>query len=321
MIKFPGFIDIGTQISKGSWAAVSHQAIRSGYTALIAAPLAEEVFTEKASVRLAMNEAENSAACDYAKLAMITPANIFTIDDWADDVPAALIDFSIFESSGSFAQMNLLSRIFNRWPAEKPICVKGSENHIGAAIFMAQIHRRKVHICSIATRAEIEMISEAKNSGLPVSCDVHPLSLLISAEKNSSPGVLARLGTEDDRQALWQFFSLIDCFSSAGYTSPRNNNSDSLQIMLPLLLSMRDSQMITTEDIIRRCCLNPSKIFGIPLDTSTIVEADDQINSAAYSSSQSCIRRVQLHGETVFTADSPEMNLPLHAARIKGFSA
>ena len=47
MLRIPGFIDIGTDISGGSWQSVSNAALRGGYTSLIAAPVAEKVYTEK----------------------------------------------------------------------------------------------------------------------------------------------------------------------------------------------------------------------------------------------------------------------------------
>ena len=265
MWRFPGFIDICTDVSCGSWESISNTALRSGYTSLIAAPTAERVYTQKADVLQALDEPSRTAVCDYAKLAFITPENIQTIDDWADEVPGALLDFSVFSEMGGFVQMNLLSRLFNRWPAELPICVRGTENQIGSAIFMAQVHSRKMHVCSVVSKAEIEMVDEAKRDGLSVTCDVHPLSLLFSCEPGSDPGMLKRMGTEEDRQALWQHFDAIDCFSSAGYISPRGKNGEALSIMTPLLFSMRNAEMLTDEDILLRCCLNPAKLFGIRL--------------------------------------------------------
>ena len=320
MLRIPGFIDIGTDVPGGSWKSVSEAALRGGYTSLIAAPAAEKVYTQKADVLLALDEPSRTASCDYAKLALVTSENIRTIEEWAGEVPAALLDFSVIEQSGGFVQMNLLSRMFNRWPAELPVCVRGNENQIGSAIFMAQVHSRKVHICSVTTRAEIEMISEAKRDGVSVTCDVHPLSLLFSCEPGSRPGMLKRMGTEEDRLALWQHFAEIDCFSSAGYISPRGNAGDALTVMMPLLFSMRNAEMLTDEDILRRCCLNPARIFGIRLDKETVIEIDEAEVTSGHDA-HTGVRIVKLHGqayETRNTADSPR---PILASRIKGFAA
>lgn len=317
MIRFPGFIDICTNIPAGKWDTVSRTAVRSGYTSLIASPLSEEIFTEKPDVIRAMAEPDTDAVCDYAKMALITPENIRTIEDWSAEVPAALIDFSLFESAGSFAQMNMLSRLFNRWPAEKPICVRGNENQIGSAVFMGQVHRRKVHICSVTTRAEIELVNEAKQAGLPVTCDIHPLSLLFSSETPNYPGFLKKIGTEDDRQALWSHFSEIDCFSSAGFADPRGDETTALSMMLPLLLSMRNSKMLTEEDIIRRCCVNPMRLFGIRPDPTTVVEAE---GSDGVSGTGPFIRSVKLRGTIVYSAEDPAASPSVRSVRIKGYS-
>ena len=320
MFRFPGFIDIGTEIAYGGWQEVSARALSCGYTSLIAAPPSEKVYTEKADVIRAMEEPSRTAACDYANLALITPENIRTIDEWADEVPAALIDFSVIESAGSFIRMNLLSRLFNRWPAEKPICVRGNEDQIGSAIFMAQVHSRKVHICSASSRPEIEMISEAKRSGLSVSCDVHPLSLVFSAESRNSAGMLKRMGTEDDRHALWEHFRDIDCFSSAGYLGSQKRPGEALSLMMPLLFSMKNAEMLTSEDILLRCCLNPARLFGIPLDKETVIELNES-EIVSGDEAHSGIRIIRLHGKAFDSEINIRDEKPVRAVRIRGFSA
>lgn len=324
MLRFPGLIDIGIQIRSGKWQTITQTAVQSGYTALIAAPASGEIFSEEADVAGSLREPSQHAVCDYAKLGLITPENIRSINDWAEEVPGAIVDFPAFREAGTFAQMNLLTRLFSRWPAEKPICVRGEESQIGSAIFMAQVHQRKVHVCSVVTRSEMEMISEAKQNGIRVTCDVHPLSLLLSAETSgSSAGPLKRMGSEDDRQALWHHFSEIDCFSSSGMPDPVNDRGLGLSMMLPLLLSMRKSEMITLEDILRRCCLNPARLFGIELDPSTVVEIDDT-RPTTDPNTRDLVRRVRIHGEEVYNADDlleKPSGASVNSRRIRGHSA
>ncbi len=319
MLRIPGFIDIGTQIANGSWQSVSDRALRSGYTSLLAVSGSGRVFTQKADVYLALEEPSRSAVCDYANLAVITPDNIQTINEWADEVPAAFVDFSIFENAGSFAKMQMLSRLFNRWPTEKPICVRGNEDQIGSAIFMGQVHNRKVHISSVTSQAEIEMISEAKQNGIRITCDIHPLSLLFSSESAGSAGMMKKLGTEDDRLALWQHFRSIDCFSSAGYISPHGDNGDALSVMMPLLFSMLNAEMITKEDILLRRCLNPATIFGSTLDRETVIEIDENEIISGHAE-HTGVRIIKVHGQAVSPQDPQGNPNPIRAARIKGFS-
>ncbi|MBQ4514701.1 MAG: hypothetical protein II969_17040 [Anaerolineaceae bacterium] len=321
MLRIPGLIDIGTEITSGNWYAVSRKAVKSAYTTLIAAPSDEEVYSEKSQFNDSLEDVSRKSLCDYAKMGLITPENIRSITDWAEEVPAAFVNFAAFREAGSFAQMNLLTRLFSRWPEKKPICVLGGESQIGSAIFMAQVHHRRIHVCSVTTRAELELIDEARQSGIAVTCDIHPLSLLLSAEdpsKTQSP--LKRMGTEDDRQALWQHFKNIDCFSSSGYSPQTPEYGAGLSMMLPLLLSMRNSEMLTTEDILLRCCVNPARLFGIRFDPQTVVEIDDTLPTDD-PDEKNFVRSVRLHGQLVYTAEGfvPENPfIPFSSFRIRG---
>ena len=320
MLKFPGFIDICTDVPAGCWSAYSDIAVRGGYTALLAAPNVNEVYTQKEDTAKALEEAGSDSVCDYAKLAVITPENIRSIGEWASEVPAALVDFSLLSSFGAFSRMNMLSRLFHNWPAEKPICVRGSEDQVGSAIFMGQTQGRRVHVCSASTQAEMELIAEAREADLPVTCDVNPLALLFSTETANTPKLLSKLGNEEDRRALWQHLDLIDCFSSAGFTGPRGISSDSLSMTLPLLLSMYNAKMLTAEDITARCCVNPAKIFGIALDESTVIEVDET-KAAAGSKSRDYVQSVTLRGQMIYSAADETPSVARRAARVKGIGA
>ena len=96
MLRIPGFIDIGTEISGGNWKTISRRAVKNGYVSLIAAPSDNEVYSEKAQFTGALEDASRNAVCDYAKLGLITPENIRTVEEWADEVPAALVNFPAF---------------------------------------------------------------------------------------------------------------------------------------------------------------------------------------------------------------------------------
>lgn len=317
MLRFPGFIDICSDIPVGSWSAYSEAAVRAGYTALLAAPNADDTYTQAEDVSKALREAKSDSSCDYTKIALVTPDNIRTIGEWESEVPAVLVDFSRLSSFSAFSRMNMLSRLFHHRPTEKPICVRGSEDQIGSVIFMGQTHGRSVHVCSVTTRAEIALIAEARSANLTVTCDTHPLALLLSSETPNAPKLLSRMGSEDDRRALWQHLDLIDCFSSAGYISPRGMSSDGISTILPLLLSMYNSEMLTANDITARCAVNPAKIFGIALDENTFIEVDET-QAAAGAKSGSLVRSVTLRGEMIYSDSADAVSR--HAARIQGIN-
>lgn len=318
MLRFPGFIDICSDIPVGSWKTYSEAAVRSGYTALLAAPNAEDIYTQGQDAVKALQEAKSESACDYAKIALVTPENIRSIDEWESKIPAVLVDFSMLSSFSAFSRMNMLSRLFHRWSAEKPICVRGSEDQIGSVIFMGQTHGRSVHVCSVTTRSEIELIAEARSANLPVTCGTHPLALLLSTETQNAPKLFSHMGSEDDRLALWQHLDIIDCFSSAGYISPRGISSDGISTILPLLLSMYNSEMLTADDITARCSANPAKIFGITLDDNTFIEADEAQAAAGVKSGR-LVRSVTLRGQMIYSDAADTVSrcaVPIQGSRI-----
>ena len=91
-------------------------------------------------------------------------------------------------------------------------------------------------------------------------------------------------------------------------------------MMLPLLLSMRNSEMLTTEDILLRCCVNPARLFGIRFDPQTVVEIDDTLPTDD-PDEKNFVRSVRLHGQLVYTAEGfvPENPfIPFSSFRIRG---
>ena len=90
--------------------------------------------------------------------------------------------------------------------------------------------------------------------------------------------------------------------------------------MMPLLFSMRNAEMLTDEDILLRCCLNPAKIFGVRLDRETVIEVNETEVVSGHDA-HSGIRVVKLHGRAYEPGDAVNAERPVLASRIKGFSA
>ena len=305
-MRFPGFIDICTAIPTGGWRRTTTQALRSGYSTLIsAAPQEESLCLSREDLRNSYTEPEKDASCDYAKLPLITPENVHTIEEWAEEVPGAFLDMNAMSGIGSFSQMNMLSRLFNRWPEEKPICVRGNENQIGSAVFMAQVHNKKVHVNNVTSRPVIEMIHEVKETGTQVTCDVTPLALVLSNSQPQAALILRQPGSEEDRRALWDHIQDIDCFSTYGVLRGPGADQDPFSAILPILLTMLKSEMLTAEDIVRKCCLNGAKLFGIKPNLSNYVE----VNENNTGMRGPLVKQVSFHGRIL----NPEEGFPLTA--------
>lgn len=59
-------------------------------------------------------------------------------------------------------------------------------------------------------------MARAKQAGLPVTCEVAPHHLFLTADdlKDGWREVRPRLGTRADRDALWAHMQYIDCFAT-----------------------------------------------------------------------------------------------------------
>ena len=315
MIKLPGFIDIGTDIYQGNWRQTTQMAVASGYTTILAQVTpADELCGEREAFAEFIHEPMREALCDVVCLPVLTPLNIRSLEEWIDLVPSAVLDLSILAEVGSYSQMTLLGRLFRRWPEDKPICVRGDDNQIGTALFMGQANGKKVHICAVSTRSQIEMIREAKASGLRVSCGIHPLSLVLSSSQPQAAKILKNPGSEDDRLALWTYKNDIDCFSTDGIHPDREQ--DRFSIMLPVMSGMLQTGMLTAQDVIDKCCKNPAEIFRIPVDAETWFEMEEP-SLSAQGELQCRINSVTLRGKTVYTAEErPKAEVPPENRRI-----
>ncbi len=139
---------------------------------------------------------------------------------------------------------------------------------------------RPVHVLHVSTLQELPLLREAKAKGLPVTCEVTPQHLTLSApDAYDRLGTLAQMNppirTEEHRLALWQAVQegLFDVFGSdhAPHTleekaKPYPQSPSGLtgvQTMLPLLLNHASERRLRLEDLVRMLCERPASLYGI----------------------------------------------------------
>ncbi len=177
---------------------------------------------------------------------------------------------------------------FEHWPASKPIAVHAEKQTMAAVIAFSAIYDRMVHICHISRREEILMIRKAKESGIPITCEVAPHHLFLCDQDIHSIGVGRAevrpvLAGKADQDALWENLEYIDCFATdhaPHLLSEKDSDSPppgfpGLETALPLLLQAVDQGRMSLEDIIQKYYENPQKIFGLPVQKDTWIEIDD----------------------------------------------
>ncbi len=118
--------------------------------------------------------------------------------------------------------MTLWMPHFGAWPKDRPIVVHAESRSMAAALLMAAIYDRPVHVAHISRKEEVLLIRAAKERGLKVTCEVTPHHLFLTAPA-SPPGsvkatgrmeVRPKLATQEDVDALWDNLDVIDCFAT-----------------------------------------------------------------------------------------------------------
>ena len=184
-----------------------------------------------------------------------------------------------------------------QWPnarpsQERPICVHAESQTLPAILHLANIYQKRIHVCHVARRSEIEIIRISKQCGMDITCEVSPHHLFLSetdlGKLHSCGTVKPPLMTLDDQQALWENMDVIDCFATdhAPHTRQEKESGESgkspppgfpgLETALPLLLTAVKEGRLTIADIIQKYHTNPKRIFqlNIPEDEETYLEVD-----------------------------------------------
>jgi len=138
---------------------------------------------------------------------------------------------------------------------------------------------KPIHITHIATMRSLGIISEAKDRGVGVSCDVTPHHLLLTQESVRGHGTNAKmyppLRDEADRMALIEGLrtSVIDCIASDHAPHTRQEKAldfkDApfgmlgLQTLLPAILKIHVDYQIDLLNLLACVTIKPARILGI----------------------------------------------------------
>ena len=220
-----------------------------------------------------------------------------------------------------------LAACFRTWPRDKLIALHAERQSVAVALGLAAVYDRPIHIVHVSRREEIELIAEAKGRGLPVTCEVTPHHLFLSAADAPRLGPLGDmrpvLGSAGDVAALWAHLNdTIDCIATdhAPHTLAEKHSAEpppgvpGLETSLPLMLSAVVDGRLTPERLVALMHDNPRRIYGLPAQPDTRVEVDLTpwtIPAAGWQTkcdwtpfagltAGGRVRRVVLRGQTVY---------------------
>jgi len=157
--------------------------------------------------------------------------------------------------------------------------VKAEVDAIKRIIRLAAEAKARVHVCHLTSKEGMRLVSSAKKSGLPVTCEVTPHHLFLSSEDVKRYGAFAvmvpPLRDRSEVSALWKGLKegLIDVLASdhAPHTLEEKKAEafwnvkpgiPGLETMLPLMLTQLNRGSISLHELTRLTSEKPAEILG-----------------------------------------------------------
>ncbi len=292
LLRWPGLIDVHVHVRepgathKEDWDTATQAALAGGITAILAMPNTQPPITDAASLALALQAARAKARVDYAQYLAGTRTNADALPELAPRAAGLKLYLSRTYGLLWLREMTAWPALFRAWPGPGPMVVHAERHTLAAALFFARLFERPIHIAHVAYEEEIVAIRAAKEKGWPVTCEVTPHHLFLTAADMADRGgwaeVRPRLGTAADRAALWANLDVCDIFATdhAPHTRAEKASPQAppgypgLETMLPLLLTAMAEGRLTADDIVTRLHTNPRRIFRLPAQPETWVEVD-----------------------------------------------
>lgn len=296
MLKLPGLIDPHVHLRepgathKEDFDSGTAAALAGGFTMVLAMPNTKPPIFDAETLELALSAARLKARCDYGQYIGAGPDNAESAASLADRAAALKMYLDMTFGQLRLDDMSLWMPHFEKYPKQYPIVAHAESRSMAAAILMAAIYERPVHIAHISLKEEVLLIRAAKEVGIRVTCEVCPHHLFLTAPESAGGKVdgrrevRPRLAGEADVQALWDNLEVIDCFATdhAPHTLEEKDSETpppgfpGLETALPLLLTAVQEGRLTLDQLVERMHTNPRRIFSLPEQPETWIEVDEK---------------------------------------------
>ncbi|HEX6383293.1 MAG TPA: amidohydrolase family protein [Anaerolineae bacterium] len=332
-LVLPGLVDVHTHLRvpggehKEDFATGTAAALAGGITTILAMPNTSPPLATPGTMRATYRQAQATIRCDVGLFAGVSPAHV-------DQLPALAprsIGLKIYlnDTYGPLRVDDLptLLACFRTWPQHKPITVHAEKQSVAVAVGLAAAFNRHVHFCHVSRHQEIVLVDYAKKRGLPITCEVTPHHLFLTAADAVRLGPLSDmrpvLGTQRDVDALWHHIDdTIDCIATdhAPHTLAEKHAANpppgvpGLETSLPLMLTAVRDGRLSLERLVELMAINPRRIYNLPQQPATHVEVTMEPYTISNEGLQTkCgwtpfagmeaagrVRRVMLRGQIVY---------------------
>lgn len=295
ILKLPGLVDTHVHLREPGWeykedfTTGTKAAIAGGYTQVLDMPNNPTPIISKAALE---NKIKLAKGRIYADLGFHFGGSPDAIKEFKK-VYKKTFGLKVYmnHTTGPLLveNQNDLEKIFSSWPKEKVIMVHAEGDTLKKAILLAKQFKRRLHVCHVSLKMQVDLIRKAKKEKVKISCEVgcHHLFLTDEDVKRLKNYGMMRppLATKKDQKALWKGINdgTIDTIASdhAPHTKQEKedktkvvNGVPGLETSLPLLLTALSKGKLSKEKLIALTSKNPRKIFNLPKQENTWVEID-----------------------------------------------
>ena len=336
-LRLPGLVDAHVHLREPGYTQKEDlhsgtcAALAGGMTTVLDMPNTVPPTSTPANFQEKVGLAGAKAVCDVG---LFVGATVADVDAYLPVASQACgLKIYVNETFGSLRieELGLLHRLFRTWaqradeldgwrqanpdagkgsdkavqassPTLGPVAVHAEELMVPVCLTLSHLYDLPLHIVHVSRRSEIELIRDAKEKGIPVTCEATPHHLFLTAEDYERGGnrfdMRPKLAAPDDVAALWENLDIIDIFatdhaphtfSEKGTRSPGEVEEKGapaggaqsplpgvpgVETMLPLLLTAIDAGQLDLDDLLLRCLENPRRIYGIAEQDQTWVEVE-----------------------------------------------
>lgn len=293
LLRLPGLIDPHVHLRdpgathKEDFLTGTRAALAGGITLVLDMPNnpGAPVITPEALQRK-REAAEGKLVCDVGLFYGAAPGNISTYEQVANHVAGLKLYLDHTTGDLKVEELETIRDIMLAWPRNRPLCVHAEDRTVAAVLGLLPSVGRGVHFCHVSEAIEIELIRDAKERGLPVTCEVAPHHLYLTEDdipRLEGMGIMRPpLKRSRDRDALWANLHVIDMIATdhAPHTLEEKRGDKppfgvpGLETSLPLMLTAVSEGRLSMDRLVEMMYYAPARIFDIKGQPETYIEVD-----------------------------------------------
>lgn len=293
ILRLPGLIDPHVHLRdpgathKEDFLTGTRAALAGGFTLLLDMPnnpsapvISPDALEHK------VEAATSKLVCDVGLYYGASEGNMSTFEQVAPDVFGLKLYLDHTTGDLKVDELEVIRDIMRAWPRKRPLLVHAEDRTVAMLLGLIPSVGRGVHFCHISERVEIELIRDAKERGLPVTCEVAPHHLYLTEEdipRLEGFGIMKPpLKRRADLDALWANLDVVDIIATdhAPHTVEEKQGDHpafgvpGLETSLPLMLTAVHEGRLGMERLVEMMHTAPARIFGTPPQPETFIDID-----------------------------------------------